>query len=174
MNVIAVEATEIRQIRGMFSTDELGWVGADAEAQAVLLGGRSRGLPEAHERIVSLGLVAGHPRLKGAVEEVRPGGARVRDTAFWRSWDGHSALLPEGDGVVAIVFLGWRGAVALGGTILRSEIGTIAILDRRDIAELRAVETTGPILAIGYAADGVSIPSLADNCLWPAAWCVAG
>lgn len=157
-------ATEI------FSADEIGWVGADADVQAVLLGTTTGPLAAAHERIASLRRIAAHPRLVRAVETRLGRAAGIAQSAYWRTWDGTQAVLAAGDGQAALVFLGWRGRI--GGT--PATLGGVLLLDAAGLAGLAAEggAPVGPFLVVRYSADGAAIPALADDCLWPSAWCV--
>ena len=159
-----LSATEI------FSVDEIGWVGADADVQAVLLGTTTGPLAAAHARIASLGRITAHPRLVRAVEARLGGTAAIAQSAYWRTWDGMRPVLAAGDGQVALVFLGWRGRI--GGTA--ATLGGVLLLDAAELAGLAAEggAPVGPFLAVRYAADGAPIPALADDCLWPSTWCV--
>ena len=154
----------------LFSADETGWVAADADVQAVLLGTATGPLAQAHERIASLGRIAAHPRLVRAVEARLGGVASIAQSAYWRTWDGTRPVLAAGDGQVALVFLGWRGRV--GGTA--ATLGGVLLLDAAQAAGLTADDggPAGPFLVVRYAAEGATIPTLADDCLWPSAWCV--
>jgi hypothetical protein len=154
----------------IFSVDEIGWVGADADVQAVLLGTTTGPLADAHVRIASLGRIAAHPRLVRAVEARLGGKAAIAQSAYWRSWDGTQPVLAGGDGQVALVFLGWRGRVS--GT--PAALGGVVLVDADEAAGLAAEGATpvGPFLVVRYAAEGAAIPALADDCLWPSAWCV--
>lgn len=151
-------------VRDVFSADEIGWVGADADVQAVLLGTLDGPLPDAHAKIASLGRVAAHPR----IVETLDGPARIAEAAYWRSWDGTRPMLSGSDGQVAIVFLGWRGGV--GG--VDAAVGRVMLCAARDVAGLAAKAASGPFLAVRYAADGDAVPPFADDCLWQSAWCV--
>lgn len=157
-------ATEI------FSADEIGWVGADADVQAVLFGITTGPLAAAHARIASLGRIAAHPRLVRGVEARLGGVAAIAQSAYWRTWDGTQALLVDGVGQVALVFLGWRGRV--GGTA--ATLGGVLLLDAAQAALLSTDDgaLAGPFLVVRYAGEGDAIPALDDDCLWPPAWCV--
>jgi hypothetical protein len=121
MQILAELDRKPRLVRDIFSADEIGWVGADADVQAVLLGTRAGPLDGAHAKIDALGRVAAHPRLVRAVEAQLGHTATIEASAYWRAWDGSVPLLPEGEGQVALVFLGWRGTV--GG--FAAELGAV-------------------------------------------------
>ncbi len=150
-------------VRDMFAADEIGWVGADADVQAVLLGTGNGPLSGAHAKIASLGLVALHPRIAAAV-----GRSRIAESAYWRSRGATQPLLAGTDGQVAIVFLGWRGGI--GG--VDAAPGRVVLCTARDAAGLAAGVASGPFLVVRYAAEGDAVPVLADDCLWQSAWCV--
>ena len=154
----------------IFSADEIGWVGADADVQAVLLGTTTGPLADAHARISSLGRIAAHPRLVRAVEARLGDEASIAQSAYWRTWDGTQPVLAGGDGQVALVFLGWRGRVS--GT--PAALGGVLLVAAGEAAGLVAEGATpvGPVLVVRYAVEGAEIPTLADDCLWPSAWCV--
>lgn len=151
-------------VRDAFSPDEIGWVSADADVQAVLLGTAQGPLAGAHATIASLGQVAAHPRIVAAMD----GPVRIAESAYWRSWDGSRPTLAGSDGQVAIVFLGWRGGI--GG--VDAAVGRVVLCAARDVGTLAAKAATGPFLAVRYAADGDAVSALADDCLWQSAWCV--
>jgi hypothetical protein len=159
--------------RNLFSADEIGWVAADAEAQAVALGASRGRLAQAHETVASLGLLAAHPRLRAALDIPRFG---IAQSAYWRGWDGSEALFAdERSGPAAVVFLGWRGRLVAGPhATFAAELGSAVLLAAADVARLAPVGPTGPFLAVRYAADAPSPPVPEDSCLWPQAWCVAG
>jgi hypothetical protein len=169
MSAIADKTIQSRVLRGEFSPDEIGWVAADAEVQSVLQRAGRAGLPRAHEKVPALGLLAGHPRLRAHV-----GDFGVADSIYFRSWDGNGAVAADGTGPVAVVFLGWRGALTIGNESVRSEPGTILIVDRSDVASIGASGPAGPLLVVSFSAVAETLPNLPDNCLWPSAWCVAG
>ncbi|MBL8830933.1 MAG: hypothetical protein JNL71_00960 [Rhodospirillales bacterium] len=152
-------------VRDAFSADEIGWVGADADVQAVLLGTREGPLADAHAKIASLGKVAAHPRLVGTAAQ-----ARIAQSAYWRGWDGTQPLLAGTDGQVAIVFLGWRGGIGA----VDAALGRVMSGPAHEFAGLAAKggAACGPFLVVRYAADGDDVPVLADDCLWQSAWCV--
>jgi len=164
-------ATVLR--RGLFAADEIGWVAADAETRAVVLGAARGRLTRAHETVPCLGLLAAHPRLRAA-HRIRHFG--ISQSAYWRAWDGEKPLFAdEGAGPAAVVFLGWRGRLVVGPhATFAAELGSAVLLAAEDVARLAPVGPTGPFLAVRYAADAPSLPVPDDSCLWPQAWCVAG
>jgi hypothetical protein len=159
--------------RGLFCADEVGWVAADAEAQAVALGAGSGRLADAHVPVWSLGLLAAHPRLRGALGVPHFG---LAQSAYWRGWDGSSPLFADDrSGPAAVVFLGWRGRLVVGPhATFAAELGAAVLLAAEDVARLAPVGPTGPFLAVRYAAGAPAQPAPEDTCLWPQAWCVAG
>ncbi len=176
MQSLAERQRSLNLVRDTFAADEIGWVGADADVKAVLLGTSAGPLAEAHARIDSLALVASHPRLVRAAQAQLGAGARIAASAYWRSWDGNAPLLPEGAGVVALVFLGWRGKVAdpASNETAAAELGAVLLVDAARAARLAAAggNPVGPFLAVRYDVAGAEIPALSDSCLWPSAWCV--
>lgn len=174
MQAIADEAVDFRHFRGVFSSEEIGWIGAAATAQAIAIGAANRPLDDAHVHLPVLGLVAAHPRLIGLTGSAVELRVTVSDVVFRSAWNGSQSLLPAGQGVVAIVCLGWRGRLSISGRAFDCEPGAILIADRRVIADVIAINATGPIVAIAYGNTGELLPTPPDDCLWPSAWCVAG
>ncbi len=176
MQTLAERQRPLSFARDVFAADEIGWVGADADVKAVLLGTSAGPLAAAHARIASLGLVAAHPRLVRAAEAQLGFRPHIAASAYWRSWDGSVPLLPEGEGLVALVLLGWRGRIAdpASGDVVASELGAVLLVDAGRAAKLVADggKPVGPFLAVRFGAVGEAVAALGDGCLWPSAWCV--
>jgi hypothetical protein len=175
MQSLAERAVAPALEREIFAADEIGWVGAEAEVRAVLLGTQAGPLDDAHALIPALGRVAAHPRLVAAAGARLGGAPGIAASAYWRSWTGAHPVLPPGEGIVALVFLGWRGCVAgPNGRETGAELGAVLWCDAADAARLGAAggRAVGPFFAVRYAAGGPPAAALDDACLWPSSWCV--
>jgi len=171
---VAENAGRVMRAAELFLADEVGWIGSESVAHAAGSALDSRRMRNAHSRSATLALVAGHPRLIDLVEADFGRPCEIAESAFWPSFGSQEQVLPNAAGVAAIVCLSWRGKLTMSGVIEECAPGKVILVDRRWIANVRATELTGPILAVGYQECHSRSQPPRDDCLWPTAWCVAG
>gem|GEM_PF-6619111 len=156
---------------GLFAAEEVGWIAAEAATAAVRAGEATFG--EAHRRVPGIASLAAHPRLR---DRLVGDGLGLVQATYLQRWDGTHPLPTHAGARHVVLFLGWRGALGLAGHVrIASEPGLAVRLDATALVGARPVgESLGAVLVLAYAAEGEILPQIADDALWPQAWCAAG
>lgn len=168
---VVADQAETLAYPGLFAAEEVGWIAAEAAIAAARAGAAA--FDEAHRRVAGIASLAAHPRLHANL--VGDGLGLVQATYLQR-WDGTHGLPTHAGARHVVLFLGWRGALQLAGRVrIASEPGLAVRLDANALAQARPVgENLGAVLVLAYAQDGEKLPQIADDALWPQAWCAAG
>jgi len=164
------DASSPHQTAKLFDADEIGWIAAEAAVVAARAG--SFVLADADRTVPALGLLAAHPRLRRLADA----GSGLVAATYLARWDGSAPLPVRAHARNCVVFLGWRGGLALGGAeAIASEPGLVLTAEAEALAAAQpAGAVPGAVLVLSYAQGGEALAEIADDALWPQAWSAAG